>query len=111
MINTQEYFLANGLKVILKDVPNSTVSSVFIWVKTGSAYENDYERGLAHVHEHMIFKGTSKLGVGEISKKIESYGGDVNAFTSNPFGNFVDPTKACKLVVSNISSNLVNKFL
>ena len=82
MINTQEYFLANGLKVILKDVPNSTVSSVFIWVKTGSAYENDYERGLAHVHEHMIFKGTSKLGVGEISKKIESYGGDVNAFTS-----------------------------
>jgi len=82
MINTQEYFLENGLKVILKDVPNSTVSSVFIWVKTGSAYENDYERGLAHVHEHMIFKGTSKLGVGEISKKIESYGGDVNAFTS-----------------------------
>ena len=72
MINTQEYFLANGLKVILKDVPNSTVSSVFIWVKTGSAYEDDYERGLAHVHEHMIFKGTSKLGVGEISNKIES---------------------------------------
>ncbi|GIR29564.1 hypothetical protein CM15mP43_11880 [bacterium] len=58
------------MKVILKDVPNSTVSSVFIWVKTGSAYENDYERGLAHVHEHMIFKGTSKLGVGEISKKL-----------------------------------------
>ena len=82
MINTQEYFLANGLRVILKDVPNSTVSSVFVWVKTGSAYENDHERGLAHVHEHMIFKGTSKLGVGEISKKIESYGGDVNAFTS-----------------------------
>ena len=82
MINTQEYFLANGLKGILKDVPNSTVSSVFIWVKTGRAYEDDYERGLAHVHEHMIFKGTSKLGVGEISKKIESYGGDVNAFTS-----------------------------
>ena len=41
-----------------------------------------HERGLAHVHEHMIFKGTSKLGVGEISKKIEFYGGDVNAFTS-----------------------------
>ena len=42
----------------------------------------------------MIFKGTSKLGVGEISKKIESYGGDVNAFTS------FDET-ACYATVSN----------
>ena len=41
MENVREFFLKNGLKVILKDVPSSTVSSVFIWIKTGSAYEND----------------------------------------------------------------------
>ena len=82
MDNLKQYNLKNGLKVILKDIPESTVSSVYVWVNTGSSYENDSERGLAHVHEHMIFKGTSKLGVGEISKKIEFLGGEVNAFTS-----------------------------
>ena len=82
MENVREFYLKNGLKVLIKDVPSSTVSSVFVWIKTGSAYESDSERGLAHVHEHMIFKGTTNLGVGEISKKIEFYGGDVNAFTS-----------------------------
>ena len=74
MKQIDEFYLDNGLKVIMKDVPSSPVSSVYVWVKTGSAYENDSERGLAHVHEHMIFKGTSQLPVGEISKQIEFYG-------------------------------------
>ncbi len=76
------YNLDNGLKVFLKEDIYSPVSSIFVWINTGSAYEDDSQRGLAHVHEHMIFKGTENLMVGEISKKLEAHGGEVNAFTS-----------------------------
>ncbi len=82
MTDIEKYYLDNGLKVFLKEDLLSPVSSIFVWVNTGSAYENDNERGLAHVHEHMIFKGTKNLKVGEISKQLEAHGGEVNAFTS-----------------------------
>jgi len=78
-----QYYLDSGLKIIIKEDKLSPVTSFFVWVDTGSAYENDQERGLAHVHEHMIFKGTSTLKVGEISKQIEAHGGEINAFTSH----------------------------
>ena len=57
-----QYYLDSGLKVIIKEDKLSPVTSLFVWVNTGSAYENDHEKGLAHVHEHMIFKGTSIIG-------------------------------------------------
>ncbi len=77
-----QYFLDNGLKVIIKTDFLSPVTSIFVWINTGSAYEDDSQRGIAHVNEHMIFKGTPNLKVGEISRQIESHGGDINAFTS-----------------------------
>jgi len=74
--------LPNGLKVYLKEDHFAPVVAAYLWVKSGSADELDSEAGLAHVHEHMIFKGTSKRAVGQIAKEIESAGGDINAFTS-----------------------------
>ncbi len=53
-----------------------------MWVKVGSADERDDEAGLAHVHEHMLFKGTTGRGVGEIAREVEAAGGGINAFTS-----------------------------
>lgn len=77
-----KYELENGLTVILEENHASPVVSVNVWVKTGSACEVEGEYGLAHVHEHMLFKGTEKRDVGEIARVIESSGGDINAFTS-----------------------------
>lgn len=77
-----KYQLDNGLTVILEENHASPVVAVNVWVKTGSACEVEGEYGLAHVHEHMLFKGTEKRKVGEIARVIESSGGDVNAFTS-----------------------------
>lgn len=77
-----KYQLDNGLTVILEENNASPVVSVNVWVKTGSACEVEGEYGLAHVHEHMLFKGTEKRKVGEIARVIESSGGDINAFTS-----------------------------
>jgi len=76
-----KYELENGLTVILEENHASPVVSVNVWVETGSACEMEGEYGLAHVHEHMLFKGTEKRDVGEIARVIESSGGDINAFT------------------------------
>ncbi|MEQ9619756.1 MAG: pitrilysin family protein [Deltaproteobacteria bacterium] len=77
-----KYQLENGMTVILEENHSSPVVAVNVWVETGSACENEGEYGLAHVHEHMVFKGTDKRDVGEIARVIESSGGDINAFTS-----------------------------
>ncbi len=77
-----KYQLDNGLTVILEENNASPVVAVNVWVKTGSACEVEGEYGLAHVHEHMLFKGTEKRDVGEIAKVIEASGGNINAFTS-----------------------------
>ncbi len=77
-----KYALDNGMTVILDENHSSPVVAVNVWVKTGSACEEEGEYGLAHVHEHMVFKGTDKRDVGEIAKVVESSGGDINAFTS-----------------------------
>jgi zinc protease len=77
-----KYKLDNGMTVILEENRSAPVVAVNVWVKTGSACEEKGEYGLAHVHEHMLFKGTKKRAVGEIARVIEGSGGDINAFTS-----------------------------
>ncbi len=74
--------LDNGLTVILQEVRSAPVVAFNIWVKVGSADESDAEAGLAHVLEHMIFKGTERRGVGQIAQEVEGAGGNINAFTS-----------------------------
>ena len=74
--------LPNGLKIYLKEDHFAPVVAAYLWIRSGSADELDPEAGLAHVHEHMIFKGTAKRPVGQIAKEIESAGGEINAFTS-----------------------------
>jgi zinc protease len=74
--------LDNGLRVIIEARPSSPVVALQLWVQAGSADESDAESGLAHVHEHMLFKGTERRGVGEIAGDIEAAGGDINAWTS-----------------------------
>lgn len=72
----------NGLKVIVNSMPWARSVSVGYWVGVGSAYENAEINGLSHFTEHMMFKGTDKLSPFDIANKFESYGANVNAFTS-----------------------------
>jgi len=81
--NTQvTYTLGNGLEVILLENHRAPVVSALVWVKTGSAQERPDEIGLAHMMEHMLFKGTAMRGPGEIARQIEAAGGHINAYTS-----------------------------
>ncbi|MBN2340388.1 MAG: insulinase family protein [Deltaproteobacteria bacterium] len=81
-MNTTSRRLQNGMTVVLREFRGAPVVSFQLWVKAGSADERPHEAGLAHVLEHMIFKGTDKRKVGEITRDIESAGGSINAWTS-----------------------------
>lgn len=74
--------LDNGLKVITKNNPNSKICTIGYIIKSGSYHENDDERGMAHVVEHMMFKGTIHRDYKQINQDIESVGGYLNACTS-----------------------------
>lgn len=74
--------LPNGLTVVLLENRAAPVAAIQVWVGVGSADEKDEEGGIAHVHEHMLFKGTKRRAVGEIASEIESAGGEINAWTS-----------------------------
>ena len=74
--------LDNGLTLLLRPAHRSPVADLQIWAGVGSADEGPGEEGLAHFHEHMLFKGTPSRGVGEVAGEIEGAGGRVNAYTS-----------------------------
>lgn len=78
-----EFDLDNGLHVILEEDHFAPVVAVQVWVKVGSADETEDQAGLAHVLEHMLFKGTARRGVGDIAREVEGSGGDINAWTSH----------------------------
>lgn len=74
--------LDNGLEVVLEENHTAPVVAFQAWVRIGSADEPPALAGIAHVFEHMLFKGTAKRGVGQIAREIESAGGEMNAWTS-----------------------------
>jgi len=74
--------LPNGLAVFVKEDHSRKVAAVQMWVMVGAAYENDSERGISHVIEHMAFKGTKRRGVGRIAEEVEELGGEINAYTT-----------------------------
>jgi zinc protease len=74
--------LPNGLVLLLDESHLAAVAEVQIWAQVGSADEGPGEAGIAHFHEHMLFKGTARRGVAEVAGAIEGAGGRVNAYTS-----------------------------
>ncbi len=74
--------LKNNLKTLFIDAPGSTSATVQIWFRAGSALENKSNEGIAHFLEHMFFKGTPTRPGAAIAHEVESFGGEVNAFTS-----------------------------
>ncbi len=75
--------LESGLNVVLQPFRAAPVVAFQMWVGAGSADEQLGEEGIAHVFEHMLFKGTEKRPVGEIARDVESAGGHINAWTSH----------------------------
>jgi zinc protease len=77
-----ETALPNGLKVILLENHKAPLITFQVWYRVGSRNEAWGKTGLSHVLEHMMFKGTEKVGPEEFSRIIQENGGNLNAFTS-----------------------------
>lgn len=77
-----ETVLPNGLKVLLLENHKAPVITFQVWYRVGSRNEEYSKTGLSHLLEHMMFKGTKKVGPGELSRIIQENGGQHNAFTS-----------------------------
>jgi zinc protease len=75
------YTLDNGLKVIVYQDTTAPVVSVNVWYRVGSKDEPTGKRGMAHLMEHMAYKGSKNVGPEEHSKLIDQAGGQDNAFT------------------------------
>lgn len=74
--------LNNGIKVVLEECEHFNSVSIGVWVKVGSRNECKANNGIAHMTEHMLFKGTKTKTAGDIAKISASLGGNLNAYTS-----------------------------
>ncbi len=79
---TERTVLPNGLTLLVRRDRSAPVVSIVTYVKAGYFDEMDEQVGMAHVVEHMFFKGTSTRGVGAIAREIRANGGHVNAHTA-----------------------------
>jgi zinc protease len=93
----EQFTLANGLTVIVKPDHRAPTVAHMLWVRVGSMDEVDGTSGVAHVLEHMMFKGTAKVKPGEFSKRIAALGGRDNAFTGRDNTAYHQQIPASKL--------------
>lgn len=85
LANPYETTLTNGMKVIVKEDRRAPSVVHMVWYRSGSMDEPEGVSGVAHVLEHMMFKGTKNVGPGEFNKRVAAVGGRDNAFTSKDY--------------------------
>jgi zinc protease len=95
--STEENRLANGMRVVVKPDRRAPVVVVMVWYKVGSVDEVNGVTGVAHVLEHMMFKGTKAIKAGEFSRIISAAGGRENAFTSRDATGYFETLQSSQL--------------
>lgn len=96
--NTHEFQLSNGLKLIVREDHRAPTVAHMVWYRAGSIDEVNGRTGVAHVLEHMMFKGTDKVKSGEFSRLVAAVGGRENAFTSRDYTAYFQQVEKSKLV-------------
>jgi len=95
--DTHEYQLSNGLKLIVREDHRAPTVAHMAWYRAGSMDEVNGKTGVAHVLEHMMFKGTDKVKAGEFSRLVAAVGGRENAFTSRDYTAYFQQVEKSKL--------------
>jgi zinc protease len=93
----QQYTLANGMTLIVQPDRRAPTAVHMVWLRVGSMDEVDGTSGVAHVLEHMLFKGTKTLKAGEFSRRVAALGGRENAFTSLDYTGYFQQIPASRL--------------
>ncbi len=95
-----ETVLPNGLKVILLENHKAPLVTFQVWYRVGSRNEDWGKTGLSHMLEHMMFKGTRKIGPEEFSRIVQENGGNDNAFTTRDYTAYFENLSADRVQVS-----------
>jgi zinc protease len=108
----QEYQLANGLKVLLKEIHTAPLVSSWVWYRVGSKDEITGHTGLSHWCEHMQFKGTPQFPSNVLDRAVSRDGGMWNAFTYFDWTTFFEtmPTDKIDLGLRIEADRMVNSL-
>jgi len=80
--------LESGLRLITEKMPHVRSVSIGVWLTRGSRHESEPQSGIAHVVEHMLFKGTTTRTAEDIAQEIDSIGGQLDAFTAKEYASY-----------------------
>ena len=94
---TFETRLDNGMRVVVREDHRAPTAVQMVWYRVGSIDEHDGVTGVAHVTEHMMFKGTPSVGPGEFNRRVAAIGGRDNAFTSTDYTAYFQQVPAAQL--------------
>jgi zinc protease len=98
--NTHEFKLGNGMRIIVQEDHRSPVVVSQVWYRAGSIDEVNGKTGVAHVLEHMMFKGTKTIKPGQFSRIIAAAGGRENAFTGRDYTAYFQQLEKSQLPLS-----------
>jgi zinc protease len=106
----RETVLDNGLKILTRELHNAPVATFWVWYRVGSRNEALGITGAAHWVEHMMFKGTARLGKGDVFKLITRNGGVNNAFTWLDYTAYYEtlPSDRLDIAIQIESDRMVN---
>lgn len=100
LADIQEFKLSNGLKLIVQEDHRAPVVVSQVWYRAGALDEVNGKTGVAHVLEHMMFKGTKTLPAGQFSRLIAAAGGKENAFTGQDYTCYFQQLEKSNLPLS-----------
>lgn len=105
----EKSILENGLRLVTHKMPERNSVALGIWIGVGGRYEEKANKGMAHLIEHLSFKGTKHYTAKQIKEKIEGVGGSLNAFTSEEFTCYLAKiiSKHLPLALEVLSSMIV----
>ena len=92
-----QFTLSNGMTVIVQPDRRAPTAVHMLWVRVGAMDEVDGTSGVAHVLEHMMFKGTPSVRAGDFSRRVAALGGRDNAFTSRDYTGYFQQIPSQKL--------------
>jgi len=93
----QKAVLDNGLRIVTHKMSGRSSAALGVWIGVGGRYEDNTNKGIAHLLEHLCFKGAGKYSAFQIKETIEGVGGSLNAFTSEEFTCYL-----AKLIVRHL---------
>lgn len=96
----ESFTLKNGMKIFVQEDHRSPVVVSQVWYRAGALDEVNGKTGVAHLLEHMMFKGTKKVKPGQFSRLIAAAGGKENAFTGMDYTCYFQQLEKSKLPLS-----------